>query len=99
MRVGVGVVVSAKAVIGDKNICLHWFAVKKNPENQFVSDSCRRGIGGRDDFQPMTQNFLIISIGSLHNNQSLGKLFKPCPLGLNFGSSFIRLLLITKREW
>ena len=71
MRVGVGVVVSAEAVIGGKNICLHWFAVKKNPENQFVSDSRRRGIGGRDDFQPMTQNFLIISIGSFHNNQSL----------------------------
>jgi len=32
MRVAVGVVVSAEAVIGDKNICLHWFAVKKNPE-------------------------------------------------------------------
>ena len=71
MCVGVGVVVSAEAVIGGKNICLHWFGVKKNPENQFVSDSLRRGIGDRDDFQPMTQNFLIISIGSFHNNQSL----------------------------
>jgi hypothetical protein len=46
----------------------------------------------------MTQNFLIISIGSFHNNQSLGELLKPCPLSLSFGSSFIRLLLITKRE-
>jgi hypothetical protein len=71
MCVGVGVVVSAEAVIGGKNICLHWFAVKKNPENQFVSDSRRREIGGRDDFQPMTQNFLIIPIESFHNNQSL----------------------------
>ena len=98
MRVGVGVVVSAEAVVGG-NICLHWFAVKKNPENQFVSDSRRRGISGRDDFQPMTQNFLIISIGSFHNNQSLGKLLKPCPLSLSFGTSFVRRLLITKREW
>jgi hypothetical protein len=43
LRVGVSVVVSAEAVIDGQNICLHWFAVKKNPENQFISDSRCRG--------------------------------------------------------